>query len=257
MKIKITKSHGTQNSFVIVYNNENHDLIKSKIKKICHEFNTDGFLLISDFKGYDYKMDYFNNDGSWETMCANGARCAALYMYNFHKCNKNITFLAGDGQHKIKINDSSSIELSMKKPFFKTKEIQPCGHLGRYVDSGAKHYISMVDKIEIEKVKSEGAKIRYNKLFEPYGGINVNFLEVINEHHIKVSTYEKGIENMVLSCGSGSVAAAYYAFNKNKIKSPLKISVPGGELKLSFDINWDNVWLSGPAFLYHSKTFVL
>ncbi len=257
MKINITKSHGTQNSFIIVYDNKNHALIKNNIKKICSQFKTDGFLLISDHQDYDFRMDYFNNDGTWETMCANGARCAGLFMHTFHNYNSTLTFLAGDGKHKIKINDSNSIELSMKKPIFKTEEIQPCGYLGRHVDSGAKHFVSIVNEIENKIVKSEGAKIRYHKLFQSCGGINVNFLELINESHIKVFTYEKGIENMVMSCGSGSVAAAYYAFKKHNIKSPLKISVPGGELKLSFDSNWNNVWLSGPAYLYNTEIFIL
>ena len=81
MKIKISKTNGAKNSFIIIYDNKNHLLIKSHIEKICDQFHTDGLLLVSKHKGYDYKMDYFNNDGSWETMCANGARCAALFMF--------------------------------------------------------------------------------------------------------------------------------------------------------------------------------
>ena len=86
--VKISKSHGTHNSFVIIYDNLHHELIKSKIQKICHQFNTDGLLIVSDHIKYDYKMDYFNNDGTWETMCANGARCVALFMWNNKKCKE-------------------------------------------------------------------------------------------------------------------------------------------------------------------------
>ena len=81
MKIKISKAHGTKNTFIIIYNNKNHQLIKSHIQKICYNFDTDGLLLVSDHKDYDYKIDYFNNDGTWETMCANGARCVALFLW--------------------------------------------------------------------------------------------------------------------------------------------------------------------------------
>ena len=257
MKIKITKSHGTKNSFIIIYNNKNHSLIKNKITQICKKFETDGLLLISDYEGYDYKMDYFNNDGSWETMCANGARCAALYMFKKNKCNQKIKFLTGDGSHSIKINNSNSIELSMKTPIFRTHEITPCGYEGRFIDSGAKHYVTIIDQITFEQVKSEGYKIRNNKLFEADGGVNVNFLKIINENHISVNTYEKGIENMVMSCGSGSVASAYYAFKKKKIKSPVKISVLGGELKLLFNDSWSSVWISGPAYLFKEEEFIL
>ena len=106
MKIKITKAHGTGNSFVIIHSNDHNDLITKPnfIQKVCHKFNTDGLLLLSSHKHYDYKMDYFNNDGSWETMCANGARCAALFMFEKKMVNQNISFMAGDGAHQIEIN---------------------------------------------------------------------------------------------------------------------------------------------------------
>ena len=97
MKIKITKAHGTGNSFVIIYYDTHHELIIEKkfIKKICDKktgFGTDGLLLLSSCEGYDYKMDYFNNDGSWETMCANRARCAALFMWEKKLVGEKISF---------------------------------------------------------------------------------------------------------------------------------------------------------------------
>lgn len=248
MKIKISKSHGTQNSFIIIYDNHNHELIKPKIQKICHQFNTDGLLIVSDHIKYDYKMDYFNNDGTWETMCANGARCVALFMWNKKKCKENINFLAGDGPHKIKIKNKNEIALSMSTPVFKTKTIHPNGYKGRFVNSGAKHFATIVNDLNNLSIKSEGRKIRYNTLFSP-DGINVNFMQLINEHHIKVFTYEKGIEDMVMSCGSGSVAAAFYSYKKSQLNSPIKITVPGGELLLKFNKNWDDVWLTGPAVI--------
>ena len=248
MKIKITKSHGTNNTFIIIYDNDHHHIIKPQIKKICHKFETDGLLLVSDYQGYDYKMDYFNNDGSWETMCANGARCVALFMWEKRKCKKIINFLAGDGPHKIKILNSQLISLSMKTPLFKTDEIVPNGYKGKFIDSGAKHFVTIVNNMQQEHVKFEGKKIRYNKIFSP-DGTNINFMKLLNEHHIKVWTYEKGIEDMVMSCGSGSVAAAFYGHQTQQLSSPLKITVPGGELSLTFNEKWDNVWLTGPAVI--------
>ena len=248
MKIKISKVHGTKNTFIIIYNNKNHQLIKSHIQKVCYKFDTDGLLLVSDHKGYDYKMDYFNNDGTWETMCANGARCVALFMWKQKKCNKTINFLAGDGPHKIKIKNKKLISLSMITPSFKTNEIEPNGYKGKFVDSGAKHFTTIIDDMKIKSVKSEGKKIRDNEIFNP-DGTNVNFMKLIDKHHIKVWTYEKGIEDMVMSCGSGSVAAAFYGYKKNKLNSPIKITVPGGELLLTFNEKWDDVWLTGPAVI--------
>ena len=254
MEIKITKADGTGNDFIIIYNNAHHDLIKPQIQNMCTQFKTDGLLLISDYKNYDYKMDYFNNDGSWETMCANGARCAALFMLEKKMVNKNISFIAGDGAHQIEIYSPHEIKLSMRQPLFKSNEIISRDYKGRYVDSGAKHFVTIAD-VTNQIVKIDGQKIRSDQQFPD--GINVNFMKIINSQHIRVFTYEKGIEDMVLSCGSGSVAAAFYAFKNKKIKSPLKISVPGGELTLTFNKTWDEVWLSGPAKLYPEITWTL
>ena len=261
MKIKVTKADGTGNNFVIIYDNNNYDLITTVdfIQKICSKkfgFNTDGMLLLSDHPNYDYKMDYFNNDGCWETMCANGARCAALFMFQKRLVSNQISFLAGDGQHKIKIKDQNNIQLSMIQPSFNSEEIITQQYLGRYVNSGAKHFSTIVTNISPEKVKEDGRKIRNDKIFSP-DGINVNFMKIINSHKIEVYTYEKGIENMVLSCGTGSVASAYYAYQKKLIQSPLNISVPGGDLKLIFNDTWDEVWLNGPAKLLPETTWNL
>ena len=248
MKIKISKAHGTHNTFIIIYDNKYHELIKSKIQTICNQFDTDGLILVSDHKDYDYKMDYFNNDGTWETMCANGARCVALVMSQYKKYNKIINFLAGDGAHKIKIKNSEEISLSMNTPIFKTKEINSNGYSGKFIDSGAKHFATIVNDINNKLVNSEGYKIRYDKIFSP-NGTNVNFMKIINKNHVKVWTYEKGIESMVMSCGSGSVAAVFYGYKENKLNSPVKITVPGGELSLIFNEKWNDVWLTGPAVI--------
>lgn len=246
MNIKIFKSDGTKNTFVIIYDNDNHNKIIKNIKFICNKFKTDGMLLISDTNNYDFKMDYFNNDGTWETMCANGARCAGLLMWKIKKCSKNITFVSGDGPHKLNINNSNNISLSFKTPNFKTDEIELFNYTGRFVDSGAKHFAILTNIINENIVKEYGPKIRNHKAFKPEG-VNVNFFKIVDKNHIIVYTYEKGVESMVMSCGTGSIACAFYAYEKKLIKSPLKVTVPGGELNITFDQNWEEVWVSGPS----------
>ena len=245
MNIKIFKCDGTKNNFILIVDNDNHSLIKKNIVRICKKFQTDGLIIISNHKDYDYKMDYYNNDATWETMCANGARCAGLLMYTLKRCGEKINFIAGDGAHFLTVNDKL-LSLSIKQPMFKSKEINILNHIGRYVDSGAKHFAIITENLDTKNVKKFGREIRQHKFFEPYG-VNVNFMEILNQNHISVITYEKGIENTVMSCGTGSVACAYYANHKNLIKSPTKISVPGGELQLIFNKDWSEVWLSGPA----------
>lgn len=245
MNIKIFKCDGTKNNFILIVDNDNHDIIRKNIVRICRKFQTDGLIILSNHKNYDYKMDYYNNDASWETMCANGARCAGLLMYQLNNCGKKINFLAGDGNHLININ-GKLLSLSMKQPIFKSKEINILNHKGRYIDSGAKHFSIITENLNAINIKKIGSEIRQHQFFKP-DGVNVNFMEILNQNHISVITYEKGIESTVMSCGTGSVACAYYANHKNLIKSPTKISVPGGELQLIFNKDWSEVWLSGPA----------
>jgi diaminopimelate epimerase len=258
MKIKITKAHGTGNSFAIIYTNSNHSIITNPnfIKKVCSKkdgFNTDGMLLISDHKNFDYQLDYCNNDGTWETFCANGARCAALFMYANKFCSDSINFLAGDGEHTATIKNSNHITLSMRTPFFKSQKIISNGCTGYFIDSGAKHFATEVDTINKDTCYEIGSKIRFDKQFPD--GINVNFVQVLSQNSISVCTYEKGIENIVLSCGSGSVAAAFYMHSTKKIVSPLSVDVEGGTLLLSFNSSWSKVDLTGPAILLNSQQF--
>jgi diaminopimelate epimerase len=260
MKIKITKAHGAGNSFAIIYTNSNHHIVTNPdfIKKVCSKkdgFNTDGMLLISNHKNYDYKLDYYNNDGTWETFCANGSRCAALFMYSNKFCSNSINFLAGDGDHLVTIKNNNHISLSLSSPFFKSQKIISNGYSGYFIDSGAKHFATQVDTINKDICYKIGSKIRFDKQFPE--GTNVNFVQILNTKSISVCTYEKGIEDIVLSCGSGSVAAAFYMDSIKKIISPVSIACEGGTLLLSFNSSWSKVHLTGPAMILDSQEFYL
>ena len=255
MKINIIKAEGTQNHFIIIYDNTNTSLLKTKetIQKLCSSEGgqrIDGLLLLSDENGYDFKMDYYNNDGTWETMCANGARCAALYMHQYQNKNTKLKFLSGDGPHDAEIIADNYVRLKMSSPKYCSKEIQLFDIKGFHVDSGATHFAVEYPGISNQEVKELGSKIRYDDIFQPRG-INVNFYERINSHEINVKTYEKGIEDLMMSCGSGSVACVYHLAQSNSILSPTKINVLGGELEVDFNDTWNDVWLSGPAHIEH------
>ncbi len=136
----------------------------------------------------------------------------------------------------------------MKSPKNVTEELSICGFSGKHVDSGAKHFTCEAKELMEDIVQEFGPKIRYAEEFKPHG-VNVNFVEKNSDNQIKVITYEKGIEEVMLSCGSGAVASAYHIHEKKTLKSPLKIEVPGGELNLQFNDSWDDVWLGGPAVI--------
>ena len=250
VKITATKAHGTQNHFLIFYTHNNQKIIQKNIPTIISKVNAkriDGVLILSDSKVADFKMDYYNNDGTWETMCANGARCAVLFMYQKEIINnKKMTFEAGDGVHHSEIIQDDYVKLKMLPPKYCSSEIQLLGVKGFHIDSGATHFTVEYPKITDQEVRRLGAQIRYDKIFSPRG-INVNFYEIINTNNIYVKTYEKGIENLMMSCGSGAVACAFHLYQIKKIQAPLKVNVPGGELQIDFIQDWKDVWLSGPA----------
>jgi diaminopimelate epimerase len=258
MDIPFTKAHGTGNDFIILYSEDilSIDVNENLIQKLCNRrtgVGADGLLLLSPNDTLDFKMDYYNNDGSWETMCANGARCAILYMYQRGLIKNKSTFYAGDGPHDAEIINSKHIRLRMKPPQYKTNLITVEGFEGYHVDSGARHFAVPVDDLSKINIYKSGQKIRFSNEFAPKG-INVNFFTKIDNNTMCVKTYEKGVEQVMLSCGSGSVAAAYHASQTIGINSPISISTLGGKLKIEFDHNWKNVWLSGIAILSFSST---
>jgi len=261
MDIPFTKAHGTGNDFIILYSEDVLliDINEDVIQQLCHRrtgIGADGLLLLSPSDTLDFKMDYYNNDGSWETMCANGARCAVLYMHRRGLIKNKTSFYAGDGPHNAEIINDNQIRLRMKPPQYKTELISVEGFDGCHVDSGAKHFVVPVKELSEVNVFKSGSKIRYSNEFTPKG-INVNFYTKLGPNCIHVETYEKGIEQMVLSCGSGSVAAAYHASKTLDIQNSINVTVPGGELKIEFDLNWENVWLTGIAILLFTSTIHL
>tara|TARA_Y100000996_G_scaffold82914_1_gene56997 strand:+ start:2127 stop:2900 length:774 start_codon:yes stop_codon:yes gene_type:complete len=250
MKLNISKANGTQNHFLIIYSNDSSIHNQNNIIEIVKSSNSnriDGVLVLSDSHSSDFKMDYYNNDGTWETMCANGARCAALYMYEKNiVTSEKMTVEAGDGQHEVEIIGANNVKLKMSTPKYCSKKIELLEVSGFHIDSGATHFVVEYNNIDDRRVKDLGSKIRYDKEFQPRG-INVNFYEILNSHEIIVKTYEKGIEDLMMSCGSGSVACAYHLSKTKQVESPVHVHVIGGKLQIDFDNEWDNVWISGHA----------
>ena len=250
MKLNISKANGTQNHFLIIYSNDKSIKSQNKIIDVVKASNSnrvDGVLILSDSESADFKMDYYNNDGTWETMCANGARCAALYLYEKNiVTSEKMIIEAGDGHHEVEIIGANSVKLKMCAPKYCSDKIDLLGVTGFHVDSGATHFVVEYNNINDNTVKDLGSKIRYDREFQPRG-INVNFYEILNSHEINVKTYEKGIEDLMMSCGSGSVACVYHLSKTDQVESPVHVHVIGGKLQVDFDNEWDHVWISGHA----------
>lgn len=256
--IPFSKAHGTGNDFIIFIADESPNFVREQsfISRICRRrtgIGADAVLVLSQEPDFDFKMDYYNSDGTWETMCANGALCAGQLMKARGFIKKDqIRFLAGDGPHEMEILKGNQLRLKMSPPEYKSDEMTVEGFTGCHVDSGATHFATKVERFTIKQASEFAPGIRYSEAFAPRG-INVNFFEMINPRTIKVITYEKGIEKVMLSCGSGSVAAAFHAAQSHEMKSPMDVIVPGGRLRVEFDTGWKNVWLQGPAVILFSS----
>ena len=248
-KIKYSKANGAGNSFIIIFNqNDLYNFGKSFIRKICN-YNTknryDGFIVVSK-KELIYHLDYFNCDGSWETLCINGSRCVASLLFKKNLVERNFVLSTGDGLHQVVVYDINKIKVSMNTPLLVKNNMQVEQFRGSFINSGAKHFTVETKNVLPKNVLIDGKKIRYSANHFP-DGINVNFYKILSEHEIEITTYEKGIEDVVKSCASGAVACCFDAHNKGLIDSPCSITTVGGRLVCEFDNSWQSVWIEGPV----------
>ena len=210
-------------------------------------------ILLRDSATKDFTMLYFNADGFEGTMCGNGGRCLVAFAKDSGHINKDsdIFFDAIDGEHVAVIMNQDIVSLKMKN----VSGVQNRGS-GYRVDTGSIHHVEYVDKLVEMNVYGRGKMIREHKMYSP-DGCNVNFIWVDNENNISIRTYERGVENETLACGTGSVAAAIvHHFNGHRYDK-YNIKARGGDLSVSFKYdgqNYYDIWLAGPAtFVYKGE----
>jgi diaminopimelate epimerase len=251
--IQFYKYHGAGNDFII-FNclNDSLDFTEDHIAYICDRhtgIGADGVMFLLKSEEYDFEMKYYNSDGKEGTMCGNGGRCMISFAYDMGIIKDEYRFIAVDGKHYGKI-----LEINAKE---KTVELQMTDvnmvneQNGKYViDTGSPHYLDFRENIENLDVYQEGRSIRYSEQFEEEG-INVNFIES-RENKLYVRTYERGVENETLACGTGVTAAAIAMSLKQKGKySQYDIQTLGGDLHVRFQSSgknrFTNIFLTGPA----------
>lgn len=260
MTIKFHKFEGTGNDFIIIDTRKvTKKISSSQIKKLCNRkfgIGADGLILCEKSKTEDFSMQYYNADGYEGSLCGNGGRCI-LALANYFDNNKTkFSFEAIDGIHEGHICKSiSRNQWIVKLKMNNVSEI--IKHKDSYeINTGSPHYIKFVKKINTMNVLSEGKKIRYNKIYKNKG-INVNFVEIKNDN-LFVRTYERGVENETLSCGTGVVASTLAYATEEKIKAGIiNIQTLGGNLEVSFIKNnniFNEIWLKGQVtFVYHGE----
>ena len=247
--IAFWKMNGSVNDFIMIDNRTSHfpKTNKSLINKLCDRrfgIGADGLILLENSNNYDFKMIYFNADGKEGSMCGNGGRCIVAFAKELKIITNNTTFEAIDGEHSANFKDSL-ISLKMMD-IDSVKEFE--NHT--FLNTGSPHHIEFQSNIEAINIKEKGAEIRYGK---PYfeEGTNVNFVEKINDNTFKMRTYERGVEDETLACGTGATAVAIAANKTNKTSANLiKLEVLGGNLEVSFKVKnnkYTEVFLTGPA----------
>ncbi|MCU0446312.1 MAG: diaminopimelate epimerase [Microscillaceae bacterium] len=247
MNFKFYKYQGTGNDFIMIDNREpffpKHK--PSFIAHLCHRrfgIGADGLILLENYEGYDFRMVYFNADGSEGSMCGNGGRCTVKFAHFLGLFATHTRFMAVDGEHEAFLKDAK-VHIKMI----------PVNELEKQVDyyflnTGSPHYVQFVENLADFAVFEEGRKIRYNQRFAQ-AGTNVNFVEQVADNQLFVRTYERGVEDETYSCGTGVTACALVSSNMG-LKSPVQIKTLGGELQVSFEKSgqhFNNIYLAGPA----------
>ena len=246
MQVKFTKYQGTGNDFVLI---DNRDMGFPKdtaiVQKLCDRkfgIGADGLILIENHPDLDYRMIYYNSDGS-QSLCGNGSRCAFAFAQELGIVDENAWFETTDGIHGAK-QVGDTIHFSFADIESKVEKMGD----DDYLNTGSPHYIKWVEDVDVIDVVTEGRKIRNQSTFSGQNGTNVNFAQKLNGN-LKMRTYERGVEDETLSCGTGATAVALVA-SLSGLKSPVNIETKGGRLSVHFENNngfFTDVWLAGPA----------
>ncbi len=247
MKIPFQKYEATGNDFVIIDNRSGvYSFSEDQVKRICDRkfgVGADGLLLIEKHPTVDFNLIYFNSDGSL-SLCGNGSRAAVAMASELGIVNGQTTFNAYDGLHEANLLSNHIVRLKMND----VKEARSIGE-NIFINTGSPHFIQVVDEAKNFAVVEEGRKIRFSEPFKP-AGTNANFVQLLPNNTIFVRTYERGVEDETLSCGTGVTAAAL-ASSFQGYTSPVSIQTLGGllfvEFKSSQDGLFTDVYLIGSA----------
>lgn len=258
--VNFWKMNGAGNDFVVLDNRDNTlDLSREQIARLCHRqrgIGADGMLAVEPARnGADFRMRYYNADGGEAEMCGNGARCFARFV-NFLEGSQleATTFETIAGViHGEFVGDEVRIRLS--EPFDlklnQSLDLDGVPHVVHSVNTGVPHAVVFVEDLDAVDVKRFGAATRYHRHFAP-AGTNANFVKVIGDGHIAIRTYERGVEDETLACGTGMVACAIIHHELTGTPSPIRVDVAGGDtLEIGFARQesgaYENVTLLGPA----------
>ncbi|HYD22061.1 MAG TPA: diaminopimelate epimerase [Flavipsychrobacter sp.] len=252
MKLHFYKYQGAGNDFIIADNRDRQiQLNRQQVAFLCDRhfgIGADGLMLLEPAGGYDFRMVYYNSDGNESTMCGNGGRCITAFAKKLCIIQNDARFVAIDGPHHATIDNQGNVHLGM----------QDVHHIAfqdgfTVLNTGSPHYVARVDNVDETDVLHRGREIRNMEVYQPKG-INVNFVQDTGEA-IKVRTYERGVENETLSCGTGVTACAIATVQQATGNFDRPVLTPGGKLRVTFKKltpeSATEVVLIGPAELVY------
>jgi diaminopimelate epimerase len=261
MQLHFYKYQGTGNDFIILDNRkgEYSNLSTNNIKFLCNRrfgIGADGLMLLNDNPPFDFEMKYYNADGRESTMCGNGGRCLVKFAYHMGIHRNSYLFSAVDGDHEAEIDLDGTVSLRMRDVY----EVRHVNGGDFVLNTGSPHYVKMVTDADKVDVFRNGQLIRNSDAFVKEG-INVNFVEQRDDDEIFVRTYERGVEDETLSCGTGVTAAAVACYHNETGFNDVVVITKGGRLNVEYDRlddnNYKNIWLSGPAEKVYEGTMEL
>jgi len=256
------KYHGTGNDFILIDARADGGSMYTQktVKELCDRhfgIGADGLILLQSSESADFSMKYFNSDGNESTMCGNGGRCITAFARDLGIIKEKAVFTGIDGEHIACFSDTNFIHLKMI-------DVESIASLegGYFLNTGSPHFVLPGNNIHDLDVFKEGKKIRDSAIFAP-GGTNVNFMVVRGPAEIDVRTFERGVEQETLSCGTGSVASAITAcYIQNTDNNSFQVNTSGGKLEVKFtregNIRFTNIWLAGPVeFVFRGEVGIV
>lgn len=248
--IRFSKYHGAGNDFILVDDRNNvfpREDVQSLVALLCNRhfgIGSDGLMLLRDAAEADFEMVYFNADGRVSSMCGNGGRCIVAFASSLGMIGNSCEFIAVDGRHRATLIDAHTVSLEMS-------DVSHIEHLGEkkvFLDTGSPHYVELRKDVQGINMVEEARSVRYSDRFAA-AGVNVNFMEMKNGA-VHIRTYERGVEDETLACGTGVTAAAMAAHHWGLAASPVTVQAMGGRLEVSFtyrDGVYTDVWKTGPV----------
>lgn len=255
--LTFSKYQGAGNDFVLVdARHESFEPLRERVAALCDRhrgIGADGLMMLEDDAQSLFRMRYFNADGGEATMCGNGGRCIALFAHHLGIGGLHKVFRGMDGLHTADLLsvDEAGTGATVALGMIDVSRVDRLEN-SYFLNTGSPHYVEFVQELDRLDVKTRGAQLRHDQRFAAGGGTNVNFVEWVSDGHIRVRTFERGVEDETLACGTGATAAVLAAvLDRGSRLSQFRVDVPGGTLGVRFAAHHEDTFtgivLTGPA----------